>query len=351
MSLEISVKKQWKGFSLDISMLHEGRCMGILGGSGCGKSMTLKCIAGIERPQEGRIVLGNRILFDSAKKINLKPQERKVGYLFQSYALFPNMRVKDNIGIGISLPKVEKKAVIREYMDRFQLDGLGERYPSELSGGQQQRVALARILASRPDMILLDEPFSALDSYLKASLQQELLELLKDYHGEVMIVSHNRDEIYQFCDKLTIMSQGKPLITGNTREVFQNPVKVDAARLTGCKNISPIKKISDYELVALDWNITLKTSKIIHDRIKYVGIRAHNLLPVEHEEGENTLSVKFISLIETQFEFEYLVKSSSFNAGETICWKMAKSAGSRGELSQEFPKFLTFPKEDLMLLE
>ncbi|MDR2785846.1 MAG: ATP-binding cassette domain-containing protein, partial [Treponema sp.] len=143
------------------------QCLGILGASGSGKSMTLKCIAGIEKPDEGHIELNGRVLFDSAKRINLKPRERRVGYLFQNYALFPRSRVLENITMGLPLPGEERIRKAREWIARFGLSGFEDRYPAQLSGGQQQRTALARMLIRDPELILLDEPFSALDSALR----------------------------------------------------------------------------------------------------------------------------------------------------------------------------------------
>ena len=178
MSLQAAIKKRFSGFSLDVSLNTDGGVMGILGASGSGKSMTLKCIAGIETPDEGRIVLNGRVLFDSEKHINLPPQKRKVGYLFQNYALFPNMTVETNIAAGLSGSKEEKQEAVARMIRLFKLEGLEKRYPSQLSGGQQQRVALARILVYEPDVIMLDEPFSALDYYLKEQLQFQVREVL-----------------------------------------------------------------------------------------------------------------------------------------------------------------------------
>ena len=349
MALEVSIKKKFKGFSLDVSFLHEGRCMGILGASGCGKSMTLKCIAGIEKPDEGRIVLDNKVFFDSSLKIDQKPQQRKIGYLFQNYALFPNMTVSENIGIGIRLPREEKMTSIRGYLERFQLKGLEHRYPFELSGGQQQRVALARILAYYPDLILLDEPFAALDSSLRDALQRELLNILEDYKGDVIIVSHSRDEIYKFSDRLSIMASGKQLLNGNTKDIFLKPIHMEAARLTGCKNISAIKKTGDYELIALDWDIKLKTSVLIEDQIRYVGIRAHSIQPCLLAE-ENSMLIHCKGYTEAIFEYEYMLINKASEQKKELYWKVAKQNKANSSNSIKLPEFVRLPKEELMLL-
>ena len=177
MKLQVQIKKKLGTFHLDAAFETEEGVFAILGASGCGKSMTLKCIAGIETPDEGKIVLDGKILFDSQKHINLPPQKRKFGYMFQDYALFPNMMVQQNIMAGMG--KKPDKAVVVEYINRFQLSGVENLYPSQLFGGQKQRVAMARMLAAKPDVILLDEPFSALDSYLRWEVEQQMREILE----------------------------------------------------------------------------------------------------------------------------------------------------------------------------
>ena len=181
-SLKVNVQKELKEFDLDVNFELKKGCLGILGPSGCGKSMTLKSIAGIVDPDKGVVSLNadeETIYFDSNKKINLKPQKRNVGYLFQNYALFPNMTVEENVACGLS--KDDDKKIVSDMIKRFHLEGLEKRYPRQLSGGQQQRVALARILAYGPDVILLDEPFSAMDTFLKEQLRIELANLLKGF--------------------------------------------------------------------------------------------------------------------------------------------------------------------------
>ena len=238
MSIKVQIRRKLDSFLLDISFQSESRRIGILGASGCGKSMTLKSIAGIETPDQGCIEVEGHTLFDREHKINLKPQRRNVGYLFQNYALFPTMTVEKNIAAGLKGSRQGNEARVREMVAKFQLQGLEKRLPGQLSGGQQQRVALARIMAYEPDMILLDEPFSALDMYLKDRLQQELMDMLADYRGTVIMVSHNRDELYRFSEELLIIDQGHIVAAGETKELFRNPVSREAARLTGCKNFS-----------------------------------------------------------------------------------------------------------------
>ena len=196
MGLYVKIKKDFGGFVLDSEFEADAEVLGILGESGCGKSMTLRCIAGVVTPDEGRIELDGTVFFDSEKKINLKPQERHIGLLFQNYALFPNMNVIQNLQAGIrgqKLGKEEQQKRITEMMEKFCLQGLERHKPSQLSGGQQQRVALARILLTRPRLLMLDEPFAALDEFLRWKLELELEDVLKEFGSTTLFVSHNRD--------------------------------------------------------------------------------------------------------------------------------------------------------------
>ena len=288
MGLSIDIRKKLGDFSLDISFHSDARRIGILGPSGCGKSMTLKSIAGIERPDAGRICLGeDAVLFDQERRINLKPQKRNVGYMFQNYALFPTMTVTQNIAAGLKLTGQERQERVREMIERFHLQGLEEHVPGQLSGGQQQRVALARIMAYRPDLILLDEPFSALDQHLKERLQHELLEMLEDYEGQVIMVSHSRDEIYRFADELLVMDQGRILADGPTRRIFADPGTAAVARMTGCKNFSAARRLDAHTLYLNDWGTTLHLGREIPEDTCAIGYRAHFFEPVwEHGAGD-----------------------------------------------------------------
>lgn len=225
MSLKVDIHKKFDGFSLDNSFETDDLITGFLGSSGCGKSMTLKCIAGIIKPDEGFISLNGRVLFDSSKGINIKPQERHVGYLFQNYALFPTMNVKKNILTGMSknMDKSERAEELEKVLKLFQLEGLETHMPYQLSGGQQQRVAIARMLTSKPELILLDEPFSALDSFLRKTLQRELADLLKDVKKQTLIVTHSQKEVRAMTTKLFIMNKGHIIAQGKTEELFDNP--------------------------------------------------------------------------------------------------------------------------------
>ena len=204
MSLDVRIKKSFGDYTLDVAFAGGDETLGFLGASGCGKSLTLRCIAGIVKPDKGRIVLDGRVLFDSAQHIDLPPQQRGVGLLFQNYALFPNMTVEQNILCGLNAEKdrAARKARCAEMLRAMRLEELAGRRPAELSGGQQQRTALARILAGRPRILMLDEPFSALDSYLREAVESEVGSLLAGFDGTALLVTHNRDEAYRLCPEM-----------------------------------------------------------------------------------------------------------------------------------------------------
>ena len=280
MSLYVDVEKQLGSFHLRVRLETENEITALLGASGCGKSMTLKCIAGIETPDRGRIVLNDRVLFDSGEKVNLTPQQRRLGYLFQNYALFPNMTVEKNILCGVrGRDKQEKAAALADALRRFRLEGLEKRYPVQLSGGQQQRVALARILCSQPEAILLDEPFSALDSFLKWNLELELSDLLADFQGPILWVSHDRGEVFRNCKKVCVMEQGTSQGTFTLRQLFHQPETEAAARLSGCKNI--VEAVPEGSAVTLpQWGLTLDCTGPVPADIRRAGIRAHHVAAV-----------------------------------------------------------------------
>lgn len=352
MELTVDIKKKLGEFNLDIHFQGNSKRIGILGASGCGKSMTLKSIAGIETPDEGKIQIGDKVLFDSEKKSSLKPQKRNIGYLFQNYALFPTMTVAKNIEAGLKGSKEENHKRVQEMIEKFQLTGLADRLPGELSGGQQQRVALARIMAYEPDAILLDEPFSALDVFLKDRLQQEMMEMLKDYPGLVIMVSHSRDEIYRFSEELLIMDKGSVVTYGGTKEIFANPVKREAARLTGCKNFSDIRRVDDHTAELVDWGITINVENTLPENATCIGYRAHDFVPVWGERRKNCLRAKVESIAELPFENNYylLPEGEGVEGKQTICWFLQRDKMAEVE-RRGMPDYLQLREENIMFLE
>ncbi len=322
MSLEVKIKKKLKGFVLDVELQVEKGNLGILGASGSGKSMTLKCIAGTETPDQGRIVLNSRVLFDSSKGINLKPQDRNVGFLFQNYALFPHKTVEENIGIGLKGDWNQIRGKVKEIMVLFHLSDLAAKYPGQLSGGQQQRVAIARSLIREPEIMMLDEPFSALDAHLRDHMQIEVMEYLSNYKGEVIMVSHSRDEVYRMCDQLMIVESGNSIHSGKTKDIFESPIYKNVAQLTGCKNFSEVIYMENGYLDLKDWDIRLKLTRNLEFVPTGIGIRAHEFKLEDPGSSKiNTFPAQVVHTVEDVFEYTHTIH---FNKACEVIFKVDK---------------------------
>jgi|AKYZ01.1.fsa_nt_gi ABC-type spermidine/putrescine transport systems, ATPase components len=258
MTLIVNIKKKLSQFTLDANFEVEDFRLAILGQSGAGKSILLKCIAGIEKPDEGRIILDGTVLFDSEKKINCPIQQRNIGYLFQDYALFPNMTVEENI--AIALQKKGSQQEVKNYIRDIRLTGYENEYPDNLSNGQKQRVALARILISKPSILLLDEPFSALDEHIKLNMELELLEMLSTFNKTVIFVSHNKQEVFHISERTIVLHQGKAGKVKETPLLYQNPSTYSEAMLAGYKNIY---RIEDFNFPILCKPITVQDKYVV----------------------------------------------------------------------------------------
>ena len=278
MSLEVAIEKQVSGFRLDIEFTANSTPLGLLGASGSGKTMTLRTIAGLDKPDRGRIVLHGRVLFDSAHGINVPARERRIGLLFQNYALFPHLTVAQNIAFGLRrVPEPERALRVEKQLAAVHLDHLARRYPASLSGGEQQRVALARALAVEPAALLLDEPFSALDTHLRSSVERQLRETLETYRGSTLFVSHNLEEAYRVCGELVVLAGGRVAARGPKEEIFRQPPTLEVARLTGCKNFSRARRSVDGFVEALDWGCALRVTQEFAKPPARVAIRAHHI--------------------------------------------------------------------------
>lgn len=300
MTLEVKIKKKLGDFTLDVAFTTGESVLGLLGASGCGKSMTLKCIAGVERPDEGRIVLDDVVLFDSAKGIHLPPQKRNIGYLFQDYALFPNMTVLQNIQCG-----TKEKEKAQSYLKRFDLEDVSGLYPAQLSGGQKQRTALARMLAAEPKVILLDEPFSALDNFLKSRMEREVMNVTDGFDGPIIFVSHDRNEAYRLTNTIAVMENGHIVDLSEKHELFRAPKTLAATLLTGCKNVSRVERLSDSSFLALDWGIRLQAPEEADKEYAYAGFRAHYAEVIEEitKGATNVIECEIYREIEDTFSF------------------------------------------------
>lgn len=293
--LRANFTKQLNNFELKINFEAGSEVLGILGPSGCGKSMTLKCIAGIEKPDSGTIELDGITLFDSDKGINLSPQNRRLGYLFQHYALFPSMTVEQNLLSGIRPDdRATSEKDIKEIVKMMKLEGLEKKKPQFLSGGQRQRVALGRILLNKPKILMLDEPTSALDQYLKWQVQLELVELFERWQKTVLLVTHNREEIFQLCESVSVLTEGVNETKQSVSSLFAAPQSLSAGILVGCRNFSRIE-ILDLEaglFKAVDWGLVLQSAKLTADAVN-CGVYSHNF---KFEKPEDPAPVNQISL-------------------------------------------------------
>ncbi|MEH2255940.1 molybdate ABC transporter permease subunit [Nostoc sp.] len=311
--LFVNIEKILPSFDLKVAFSTDEQPLGLLGGSGAGKSMILRCLAGIETPTIGRIVLNDRVLFDSEQGINLPSRDRRIGFLVQNYALFPHMSVAQNIAFG--LPKGLSAGSIRvqveEQLLAMQLQGLGDRYPHQLSGGQQQRVALARALASQPEALLLDEPFSALDTHLRSQLEQQMTETLADYQGVTLFVTHNMEEAYRICPNLLVLEHGRAVHYGSKYDIFQHPATVSVAQLTGCKNFSRAVLQSSQQVEAIDWGCTLQVVEPVKSELSHVGIRAHQIIFTNDSSQENTFPCWLVGTSETPHRMTLFLKLHS----------------------------------------
>ena len=345
MALSVDIQKQLGDFRLEVRFEAGDETLALLGASGCGKSVTLKCVAGILTPDEGHIQLDGVTLYDSAARIDLPPQRRRVGYLFQQYALFPNMTVRQNIAAAVR-DKTRRKAAVAEKLRQFQLEAVADQKPGQLSGGQQQRCALARILASEPKAILLDEPFSALDSYLKYQLELELSDLLRSFGGTVLWVSHDRGEVFRNCRRVCLLEDGRSAPVREMAQLMADPGTVSAARLSGCKNFAPVLPGPESGTVEVPcWGLRLRCAAPWRQGVTAMGIRANTIRPAG--EGENTVPCRVERVVEDVFSVIVLLRPESSRPDAPL-------------LRMELPKeqwrkqdalAVSLPPEQILLLE
>jgi ABC-type sulfate/molybdate transport systems ATPase subunit len=304
MALEVRFEKRLASFTLAPHFSCDAEPLAILGPSGAGKSMTLRCIAGLERPDQGTIVLDGRVLFDSQAGINTPAQQRGIGMLFQNYALFPHLTVAENVAFGVKgAARGDRESRVQKQIADVHLEALEQRLPRELSGGEQQRAALARALVADPQALLLDEPLSALDTYLRSKIEQQLILSLAQFGRPALYVTHNIDEAYRIARKLLVLSKGKVAASGSREEVFSDPPTLEVALLTGLKNFSRARTISAGSIEALDWNCILQCTPA-RPNVRYAGIRAHHIaFGFERPErgAPNTFPCWLVRASETQF--------------------------------------------------
>lgn len=339
--LEVNIKKKLRSFDLDVQFKADNKALALLGSSGSGKSMTLKCIAGVERPDSGKIILDGEVLFDSSQGICLPPQKRRIGLLFQNFALFPMMTVMQNILAGCNqLPRKVRKQHAQGLISKFGLEGLEKAYPIKLSGGQQQRVALARMIAANPRLLLFDEPFSALDTHLRRQLSQMVADVLGTYDGSAILVSHDCAEAYRLCPNIAVMESGKITVNKDRVSLFKDPETITAAKLIGCENILPVRVQNNSVLVSA---LGISVDKIRPDKIECVGIPATAIHPDSN--GEYIFSAKVEK-----------ITNSPYDVTLDVCMSHSKQQiACRIPLDKQIPQIndemtFSFDKKDVFFL-
>lgn len=288
--LVCKIKKDFKNFKLDVDFEMGNESLGLLGASGSGKSLTLKAIGGLIKPDSGKIILNGRTLFDSEKKINLRPQDRRVGYLFQDYALFPNFTVEENVRAGL-----RERADITDKLKEMQIYDIKDKLPAYISGGERQRTALCRILVNKPDILLLDEPFSALDEFLKNSIETEVLNIIRKYELKTILVSHNKDEVYRISDKIISISNGKSGELKEKKDFFENPTTLTEAKLIGINNFSDFEIVKD-EIFLKAWGIRLKTKTKTEANL--CALRSRDIILSDRALNDDFIKIEDFRLIE-----------------------------------------------------
>lgn len=288
--LVCKIKKDFANFKLDVDFEMRNESLGFLGASGSGKSLTLKAIAGLIKPDSGKIILNGRTLFDSEKKINLRPQERRVGYLFQDYALFPNFTVEENVRAGL-----REKEDITDKLKEMHIYHIKDKLPAYISGGERQRTALCRILVNKPDILLLDEPFSALDEFLKNSIETEVLNIIRKYELKTILVSHNKYEVYRMSDNIISIKDGKSGARRTRREFFESPLSLTEAKLIGINNFSDFEIEGD-EIFLKAWGIRLKTK--IKEKGGVCGLRSRDIILSDRALNDDYIRIEDYRLVE-----------------------------------------------------
>ena len=246
--IQARIRKQYAagpdsaGFSLDIEFSAAAGVTVLFGSSGAGKTLTLDSIAGFVRPDEGRILLDDQILFDGPARVHLPARSRRCGYVFQNYALFPHMTLRKNLEFAAErAPRLGRHRKVTEMLEKFHLTEVAGRRPYQLSGGQKQRCSIARALIGSTRVLLLDEPTRGLDAPLRAELYSLLRQVREDFGTPILLVTHDTEECFQLADEMVVMREGRAVQSGTPRKVFEQPVNVDVARLMGIYNVLPVE--------------------------------------------------------------------------------------------------------------
>lgn len=353
-ALDVDLERTLENFTLRIVLDARNGAVGLLGPSGSGKSMTLRMIAGVSRPDRGRIVLNGRVLFDSATGCDIPAARRRIGVVFQDYALFPHLTVAENVGFGLlKMSKNEGRARIRKQLESMGISELAHRYPRQISGGQRQRVAIARCMVMEPDALLLDEPFAALDPHLRRKTEEQLRATLAVFNGPVVFVTHDMEEAFRFCSELQVLDGGRVIASGPKHRLFEHPRTVAAARLTGCKNIVSAR-LAGNDCVDIDaWQCRLQTAAQIPEALTHVGFRSHQIVFQKPAGTENTFPCWLVATSEAPHEMTlYLRLHSEPLRGQAPHLQADVSKDVWRDLSnQPQPWRITLDRTRLLLLE
>ncbi|MFZ2499648.1 ABC transporter ATP-binding protein [Methanosarcina sp.] len=308
MTVEVDIEKEFYGrknikkrggnpsFSMHCSFDADSDFVVLFGCSGSGKTTALRCIAGLENPDAGTIKINDTVYFDSRKKVNISPQKRKIGYMFQENALFPHMNVRQNIEFGLKgMSSSSKTEKVNEMLGLVGIDELEFAYPDELSGGQKQKVALARALAPSPEVLLLDEPFSALDTVVRLKMRKELRTIQKKLGIPVIFITHDPVEAFTMADRMAVFDNGRVQQLGSPEEVFYHPKTRYVAELVGFSNLfddAVIERHGQGDECTFLWSLGTEITapyirRIAGDKVSW-GIRPENIELVDSENAYAT---------------------------------------------------------------
>jgi len=327
-ALVLSLRKNLPNYQLHIDLKTGQQPVGLLGASGAGKSITLRMIAGVARPDSGSIVLNGRTLYSSERGINLRPAQRRIGVVFQDYALFPHRTVAGNVTYSLfHLPQHEQQARVLELLTALQIAHLANRYPAQISGGERQRVAIARCLAMQPEALLFDEPFAALDPHLRRATEEQMRSTLRDYSGAVLFITHDMEEAFRFCSELVVLDRGQVIASGPRQALFDNPRSRVAAQLTGCKNIAAAEAIDDTHIQVAQWGCTLTKAHTTTTALQAVGYRSHHFRLQQQAEGDNVFPCWLVETSEAPHEMTLYLRLQN-----------APREGERAHVQADIPK-------------
>ena len=356
--LKVEINRTLPGFKLDIAFSVNGEVLGILGPSGSGKTMTLLCIAGLLHPDSGFIQLNDRVLFDSTKKLNLPPKDRNVGFVFQNYALFPHLSAGKNIAYGIrNRSREEVNHRVKVLIENMGLEGLQNRYPQQLSAGQQQRVAVARALAPEPDILLLDEPFSALDSLTKEQLERQILDLRQFYKGHIILVTHDLAEAYRLSSRIAVYDAGKIAQCDLKQKLISSPVNQKVARITRFRNFMDgvITDIKDKQVwvTVPELGTNVKVAANGHKNLAInqsitIGVRSEHIQAVTAP-GQNILQGTLSSVVENLASINCYFDLKT-NKDTCYCIETAFPKGGAPTLIDGLNYYLYLPPEQIVII-